>query len=93
MSIQVKYYFGVTGQTSVTDAELAFVEILCVTRNGTTYYKTSGTPAANTPFFQYDMSGKINFDPTNPFTYNTDINGYPISSIYRYERVSVKFKA
>lgn len=64
-----KEYIAQPGQSSITDPELAYVNVLFVARSGRAHYEIDGTPSDGKPEFQYDSpSGKIVFDPDVPFT-------------------------
>lgn len=70
-----KQYTAPEGLTSITDSELAFVNVIQVSRSGIIHTEIDGTPSDGNPQFQYDVSrGKIVFDPDQPFILSEQIN-------------------
>lgn len=89
MSVVTQYYFGMPGNTTITDPQLTNVHIICVTRNGTTYYKTSGSPT-NVQFSYDASSGTISFDPTQPFIERPRLGLE--NKLKLRDKISVKYK-
>lgn len=64
----MKYYLGEMGLTTITDPDLAYVNILRVTKDGQVHTAIEGTPATGALDFGYEPGlGKVLFDPANPF--------------------------
>lgn len=63
-------YYGSPGSTAITAPELAYVKILHVERSGLGYEEVDTVPAEGARTFKYGIAtGKIVFDPYNPFAY------------------------
>jgi hypothetical protein len=62
-----KTYYGAVGLDYVQDAALSYVSIRMVARSGKICSLVAGTPSSLQ--FKYTLAtGRINFDPTNPFS-------------------------
>lgn len=91
MSVKTKNYYGSPGLSTITDAELASVEIMCVTRSGSVHYEVPELPV-NMDFFYERSAGRIWFDPSRPFVIGP-IDLLNIKNVLdRLEKISVKFK-
>lgn len=88
MSVHVKYYIPTTPVNTVSDPDLAYVNVLRVTRDGLVYTKTDSIPAEGSMNFQHDASiGEIIFDPANPF-----IIPYGRPNLKLLTKVTVKYE-
>jgi len=84
-----KTYYGVPGESFIQDSGLAFATILKVARNILVHREIDSIPADGKPDFMYThSSGKIDFDPTIPFTGPS--GGRPNRE--ELERIFVKYK-
>lgn len=87
MTVTTKYYYGLPGQYKITDAALASVHIICVTRSGLTYYRSIISPG-NLEYKYEAGPGSIVFDNSNRFS-GPDSGPIIPSNL---ERISVKYK-
>lgn len=82
------YITGTPGLTYITNAELAFVTILTVVRQGHIYTEVAGVPSGRE--FKYDSSGRIDFDSSMP------IEVYEVATssaeTLEVEKVYIKYK-
>lgn len=91
MATYVKYYIGVPGGNTISDAALAYVTILKVTRSGKTQEQISGLASGSDPKFSYEPStGTVRFSRDIPFV---DPNPAAETATTQYEKVTVIYKA
>lgn len=89
MSVYSKYYYGIPGQTRVTDPQLSNVTILHVARNGMTHSVTFNEEARDLQYIYSSFSGGITFAPDNPFADFVPVDGNDLRTL---EKVFVKWK-
>lgn len=68
--LKTKVVQAPAGNYFFSDSELAFCEIIKVSRNFQTQYSIDTTPSGSDPYFQYTSgTGKFLFSSDNPFNY------------------------